>query len=184
MSDTQRQLLIATIVFGVLALGGAAYYYYGFAKDEIEANRKKVEVLEKEIKEIEKNIKRYDEFLETRPQVERLVNAIADASTRLPSDNDDRRYVEKMRDFIAKTGVEMTALEKQKQQPYPDWIEYPQLISGTTRYSDFVQFLSLAEQNADYFMRVKDFDISNDEKSNNPTVHPFTLTLSSFVFKD
>jgi Tfp pilus assembly protein PilO len=184
MSETQRQLLIATLIFGVLAFGGVAYYYYGFAKETIENTQKKIEKVEKEIKEIKRELDEYNEFLEIRDQVETLVQTIADASTRLPTENDDRHYVGKMRDFVAKTGVEMEALEKQKTDSYPDWLEFPHIVSGQTRYTDFVQFLSLAEQNTEYFMRVKAFNLSNDTRSNNPTVHPFELSLSSFVFKN
>jgi Tfp pilus assembly protein PilO len=184
MNEQQRQALVATVILGLLAAGGSIYFYHGFMKEKIEAEEKKIRTLSDDIKKIESELRRYEEFLEQREQVEQIVKTIADATTRLPTDKDDRRYLEKMRDFIAKTGVKMNSLERLEPATYADWVEFPQLLSGDTRYLDFVQFLALAEQNVDYFMRVKDLDIKNDPKTNNPTIHPFTLTLSSFVFKE
>jgi len=183
MNEKQRQLLITSVILGLMCVLGTVYYYYGFAQDQQKKSRDAIEKSEKKKKELQVEIKNYTDFIALRPQIEEAVEAIRLATERLPTERNEQQYLLAMRDFIAKTGVDMASLIKVDKTNYTDWVEFPNQMTGTTRFMDFVQFLSLSEQNVDFFMRVKDFRISNDEKMA-PTVHPFELTISSFVFKD
>lgn len=182
MNEKQRQYLISAIILGALCAALSAYYWFGIATPEITENRDRITKLETDIKELNGKLKTYNEFLVQRDQIERAVEAIALATERLPTERNEQAFITAMRDFIAKTGVDMLSLDKLKPNEYNDWREFPHLMSGTTRYLDFVQFLSLVEQNADFFMRVKEFSINNDEKR--PSLHPFELTIASFMWKE
>jgi Tfp pilus assembly protein PilO len=177
MNEKQRQYLISSIILGALAVALAAYYWMGLAGPDIEQTNTRIAKVEGELRELQAKLSEYNRFLAQKDEIERAVEAIA-----LATERNEQQLVVAMRDFIAKTGVDMSSLTPMKSNDYTEWREFPYELGGVTRYMDYVQFLSLVEQNADFFMRVKEFTIKNDEDQ--PTVHPFNLTISSFTWRE
>jgi Tfp pilus assembly protein PilO len=180
MNNQQRQFLIVAIVVGVLAVGGVAYYYYMFAQAQIKNLEATIEKTRKSLTEIRGKIRTYDEFLRRQAEIEATVEAIALATQRLPSSENDERYLGLITDFVGKTGVQLTQMNRLANRRYPQYLELPNSIQGTARYADFVQFLAMAEQSASLIMRVGNFTIEINPRT--PTVHSFNLGLSTFVF--
>ncbi len=182
MNEQQRKLLLSSVILGIVAILALAYYYFMVAKDQIAAKDREITQLEDKRKALSDRIREYDKFLQREHEIEATVEAIALATQRLPSGENDRRYVDIISDSLGKTGVLINEIRRDESRRYPQYVELPNNLKGTGRYGDLVQFMSLSEQNAALFMRVAEFRIENNSKA--PTLHPFELKLSTFIFTD
>jgi len=182
MNEQQRKLLLSSIILGIVAILALAYYYFMVAKDEMAAKDRELKTLQDQQKDFEGRIRQYNQFLEREHEIEATVEAIALATQRLPNGENDRRYVDIIGDSVGKTGVSISTIRRDSSRQYPQYLELPNNLTGGGRYADLVQFLSLSEQNAQLFMRVAEFKLENDPKA--PTIHPFEVKLSTFIFTD
>jgi Tfp pilus assembly protein PilO len=171
---------LSAIILGILAVGGMAYYYFMVATDTIKRIEDDIDKVKAEKTALENKIAEYDAFLARQDEIEATVEAITIATERLPSGPEDERYLELITDFIGKTAVQMNSMQEDDQRKYANFVELPNNVTGTARYNDLVQFMSLSEQNAGLFMRVAEFTVENDPAT--PFLHPYQLTLSTFIF--
>lgn len=180
MTERNKQILIAGLIFAFLLMGVVIYYYFMAVSPAIKRNSAQVVDLDKKIAEANKELSEIEALIADTETLAQLQEQVERAKRLLPENEEALEFLGILRESLRRTGVSQSNIRKLKAADRTLYREIPYLVSGEARYHEFGQFVNLIECNPERFMRVNTFTLRNNDSR--PSIHPMEIGISTFMF--
>lgn len=168
-------LMIPAVIFGI----GFYFEWQIFKPQRVELVKQRTET-EAKIKALNNELRDMRQALAEKDKIIKLRNAVVERAKRLQTTLDFEGNLQQINRMVTETGIPTQQVSPKAHVARSLYTDFPYDIKGTARYHEFGLLLNLIELNKERLMRVKQFDLKNDKQE--PIIHPFDLTLASYVF--
>ena len=182
MSEQDKKVFQIAVVAGLFVAILVGYYYFIWAKKDIDDQIAKTEAKEQEIIVKEAELDAINSYEANKEEVIAKLDLVNEASRRLPSSLEDESFLNNLNDMLRKARISQQLIERKENVPRSLYTEIPWHVSCTAQYFDYGPFLSMVEMKPQRFMRVKEFTVKNDDLA--PGYHPIDVTLGTFMFNE
>lgn len=180
MSEKDKATLFLGLMIPAIIFGIGFYYDWQILKPQRLQLATQTAEMEKKIKDLNTELRDMNQALAQKEQIIKLRNAVVERAKRLPPIIDMQDNLRQINRMVTDTGVKANEVSPKAYRAQSLYTDYPYDIKGTARYHEFGLLLNLIELNKDRLFRVKQFDLRNDKTE--PIVHPFDLTMATYVF--
>jgi type IV pilus assembly protein PilO len=181
LNDEQKKVLAMIVLFGVLAVGGVAYYWFMFGKASVLESNDRAETAKAETQSYQDKLGDIEDFKQrTEGKYDELQDSIAQLEKRLPTTREAIGFFAALDTILTNTGVTNLRLAADKINEQTRYTEIPYSIKAEGRFHEYGQFLNLVEDNPERFMRVKTMKVGNN--AGKPAMHPISVSIATFKF--
>jgi len=178
--EQAKKTLTVGGLIALIILAGFGYWHFAILKVHYKRNENVKKGLKEEIGKFRDELAEIREMEAQRDRIEEMRTMVAEARKRLPDTPDAPGFFQELIRILRITGVQTSRVDPRPQKRQALYTEIPYYIVSQCRYHEFGQFLNLIEENQNRFMRVSSFNVKNNDKR--PSVHPVTVSISTFMF--
>lgn len=182
MNDTQKSALLITVFAGCVCLVMIGFFYFMLGRAQIAKYENLEQRYQRELSEKKGELNRIQTQLAMKDELDRQAEMIEKFTRRLPSSPDAPGFLNALVMILGTTGIVQEEVKPAGTVKQTLYTEIPYTVKAYGHYHALGQFLSLIEQNADRFMRVKHITIKNNP--DRPSMHPVEMEIATFMFNE
>lgn len=180
MTEQQKQVLLAGLIFAVLLLFLVGYFYFISVRPAIAKNEAEIKKATTELATKRTELQSINRLLENDDLLADLMETVEASKKRLPETDEPLEFLRLLRESLQRTGASQSKVARANKVDRALYTEIPYNVTGLARFHEFGQFINLVECNPERFMRVSTFTLANNQ--NRPSIHPMTIAITTFIF--